>query len=103
MSVARGIFVGGGGVNRTLNNVSPEIRDQLRVLWTSQPYTSHPLAAHPRLGMEKTNQISAALTERENSEQGRSLFKRLGWKGVERAKDKQWDDVRKLKLEPLTN
>ena len=101
MAVARGMFVGGGGVKRTLSNVSPAIRNRLRILWTSQPYTSHPLAAHPRLDMNKTNRIAHALTEMENSEQGRSFLKELGWKGVEIAEDKQWDDVRELRLEPL--
>jgi len=44
-TVARGIYPAGGGVIRTLKNIRPEIRQQLRVLWTTQGYTPHAFAA----------------------------------------------------------
>jgi len=96
LSVARGIYPGGGGVIRTLNVVNPEIRGQLKVLWTSKPYTSHPLAAHPSLNSGKVELILNALVEMERSVEGQLLLKPLGWSGVEIAEDKQWDDVRGL-------
>lgn len=102
LSIARGIYVGGGGVERTLATVSPEIRDQLKVLWTSEPFTSHPLAAHPRLGKEKVDRIAEAMLAMENSETGLLLLKRLAWKGIEGANDERWDDVRGLGLELLS-
>jgi len=102
LSVARGIYSGGGGVKRTLATVSPEIRDQLKVLWTTEPFTSHPLAAHPRLGKEKVDLLTKAMLDMENSEKGRMLLKQLAWKGVEAADDKRWDDVRGLGLELLS-
>jgi len=102
MAVARGIYPAGGGVIRTLNIVSPEIRDQLKVLWTSRPYTSHPLAAHPRLNVDKIALVSDALVEMEASAEGRLLLKPLNWSGVERAEDRQWDDVRGLGIELLS-
>jgi len=74
MAVARGIYAGGGGVKRTLKTASPKIRDQLKVLWTSQPFTSHPLAAHPRLSKDKIDRISHTLAAMENSENGRRLL-----------------------------
>jgi len=102
ISVARGIYVGGGGVKRTLATVSPEIRDQLKVLWTTEPFTSHPLAAHPRLAEEKVNLLAKAMLNIENSEKGRALLKQLAWKGIESADDKRWDDVRGLGIELLS-
>ena len=102
LAVARGMYQAGGGVKRTLNSVSSEVRDQLKVLWTTQPYTSHPLAAHPRLSQSKIDKISHALVNMESSADGRSLLKRLRWEGVELAHDKQWDDVRGLELDLLT-
>lgn len=102
LAVARGIYPGGGGVIRTLNAASPEARDQLKVLWTSPPYTSHPLAAHPRLSDTQIEKILDALVELENTEEGRLWLKALGWTGVEGAVDQQWDDVRGLGLELLS-
>lgn len=102
LSVARGIYVGGGGVKRTLATVSPEIRDQLKVLWTTEPFTSHALAAHPSLDKKKVNLLANAMIDMENSEKGRLLLKQLAWKGVEQADDKRWDDVRGLGLELLS-
>ena len=102
LSVARGIYAGGGGVKRTLATVSPEIRDQLKVLWTTEPFTSHPLAAHPRLSKETVEIIATAMLNMENTDAGRSLLKQLAWKGVEMADDKRWDDVRSLGLELLS-
>jgi len=96
IAIARGIYPAGGGVIRTLNAAGPEIRNQLKVLWTSLPYTSHPLAAHPRLSADNIVKIKDVLAEMENSEEGRLLLKPLGWKGVTQAEDKQWDDVRGL-------
>jgi len=102
LSVARGMYVGGGGVKRTLETVDPEIRKQLRVLWTTEPFTSHPLAAHPRMDKEKIKLLANAMLNMENNEKGQVLLKRLAWKGVEGADDKRWDDVRGLGLELLS-
>lgn len=103
MSVASGTYVGGGGVKRTLAAVSPEIRDQLKVLWTSEPFTSHPMAAHPRLDQDRVDKIRNALLDMENTEKGQLLLKKLVWKGIEQADDKRWDDVRGLGLELLSD
>ncbi len=102
LSVARGIYVGGGGVKRTLETVSPEIRDQLKVVWTTDPFTSHPLAAHPRLSKETIDLLVKAMLNIENTERGRLLLKQLAWKGIEKADDKRWDDVRDLGLELIS-
>jgi len=101
LSVARGMYPGGGGVKRTLATVSPEIRDQLKVLWTTEPFTSHPLAAHPRLSKETVELIASAMRNMESSDKGQLLLTQLAWEGVEAADDKRWDDVRGLGLELL--
>lgn len=102
MAVARGIYVGGGGVKRTFAMVDPEIRDQLKILWTTEPYSSHPLAAHPRLDPLSIEKITESLVALEQSEHGQNLLKQLAWKGVEPADDQRWDDVRGLGLELLS-
>ncbi len=101
LSVARGLYPAGGGVMRTLNSIDEGIRDQLRILWTTEPYTSHALAAHPRVQSESVQKIQQALISLETTEEGQNYLKALSWKGVEAADDARWDDVRELGLDLL--
>jgi len=101
ISVARGLYPAGGGVMRTFNSVDSAIKDQLRVLWTTNPYTSHALAAHPRVADDAVAKIRDALVGLEQSEEGMGYLKALSWKGVEAAGDERWDDVRELGLDLL--
>lgn len=101
LSVARGLYPAGGGIIRTLNTVDPTIKDQLKVLWTTKPYTSHALAALPTVDPDILVKVQTALFEMENTEHGRALLKNLNWKGIEEASDERWDDVRGLGIELL--
>ena len=47
MNVAKGFFPAGGGVPRTFGLLDPQYRDNLRILWQSQPYTTHAIAYRP--------------------------------------------------------
>ncbi len=60
-TVAKGIYPAGGGVLRTFKNVAPEIRDQLRVLWTTNGYTPHAIAVHPRVKAADAQKIQQVL------------------------------------------
>ena len=101
LSVARGLYPAGGGIVRTFNSIDPTLRDELKILWTTQPYTSHALAAHPRLSSDVVAQIHDALIGLEHSEEGRGYLKALSWNGVESASDERWDDIRDLGLDLL--
>jgi len=100
-SVAKGIYPAGGGVIRTFNGLEPEIRKQLRILWTSDPYTPHALAAHPRVPADAVKAILAAMQQLDNTEQGQQLLKGINFKGIVTANDADWDDIRKLNLDLL--
>ena len=101
ISVARGLYPAGGGIVRTLNSIEQPIRDQLRILWTTNPFTSHALAAHPRVPAETVALIQSAMVGMEHNEEGKKLLKALSWKGVEKAQNSRWDDVRELGLDLL--
>ncbi len=101
ISVARGLYPAGGGIIRTLNSIDPGIRNELKVLWTTNPFTSHALAAHPRVAPDTVAQIQSAMVGLENSEAGIELLKALSWKGVEPAENSRWNDVRDLGLDLL--
>ena len=103
LAVAKGIYPAGGGVIRTFKNIAPEIRDQLRVLWTSRGFTPNAIAAHPDVSAEALSAVQSALVAMEKSDEGKALLKRLNIRGFERAENKDWDDVRSLQIDLPTS
>lgn len=101
MGIQRGFFVAGGGVLRTFNNTSPEVRDQLRILWTTPTYTSHAIAVHPRLAPEVVEKLKQAMMMMNDDPEGRELLKAINFKGIELAGNADWDDVRALNIKLL--
>ncbi|WCN12746.1 PhnD/SsuA/transferrin family substrate-binding protein [Marinomonas mediterranea] len=101
LNVSKGFFPAGGGVLRTFNNTSPKVREQLKVLWTTQPYTSHAIAAHPRVAKEKVQKILQAMLQMNDDPQGIALLKTLNFKGLEEATNDRWDDIRGLNIHLL--
>lgn len=101
LTVSRGIFPAGGGVVRTLNNTSDEVKNKLRVLWTTPGYTSHAIAIHPRMDQDIKLSIQSAMVNMSSSEEGQNLLKTINFKGIEAAEDQQWDDVKALNIKLL--
>ena len=101
LTVARGLYPAGGGVMRTLNNLDASTRSQLRVLFTTEGYTPHSFAAHPRVPAELVQRLSAAMQSMSEEPEGRELLAGLGLVGLEAAQDADWDDVRALDLDLL--
>ncbi len=102
-TVAKGIYPAGGGVIRTLNNVAPEIRNQLRVLWTSRGHTPHAIAVHPRVDGDTAQRLRRALVKIDQQADGAALLQAIKIQGFETARDGDWDDVRDLKLEEISH
>lgn len=100
-TVAKGLYVAGGGIQRTFNNVNPAVREQLRVLWTSEPFTPHAFAAHPRVDPAVITRIREVMINMENNPEGKELLTNINFKGIEAGEDKDWDDVRALGIDLL--
>ena len=98
-NIARGRYPAGGGVMRTFNNTSPEYRNKLRILWTSDGYTPHAFAAHPRVPQDIVDKLQKALLKMDQDPKGKALLKKIRFKGIEKGSDKEWDDVRALNIE----
>ena len=98
LGVSRGVFPAGGGVMRTFNNTDPEVRKNLKVLWTTKTYTPHAIAAHPRVEQTTVERIRAALLGMNDDPDGKALLKTINFKGMQSASNKDWDDVRGLGL-----
>ena len=64
----------GGGVNNTLDNEAPEVRQQLRVLYETSPYTPHPIATHPSVTSEVRERFLKAMVKLSQEKEGKKLL-----------------------------
>ena len=102
LNVQRGFFEAGGGIIRSLEASPTEVKNHLRILWESQPFTSHAIASHPRVPAEHKEQITAFLLSLKDNQNHEEVLFSLHMKGFERAKDSDWDDVRALNIDLLS-
>ena len=66
--------IAGGGVNNTLDNEAPEVRQQLRVLYETPAYTPHPVATHPSVPAAVRERFLKAMLKLTQDEEGRKLL-----------------------------
>jgi len=76
-SVASGTIAAGGGVNNTLMREPQALRNELRVLYESPGFRSHPLSAHPRVPSHLRVEISDVLYKLALNDEGRSLLNQI--------------------------
>lgn len=96
--VASGLFDAGGGIQRTLEAMEPEVSSQLRVLSRTPAYTPHALAMHPGVSAEVAERLRQAFIALDGDEAGRALLAPLNFKGLVAATDSEWDSIRALRL-----
>lgn len=97
--VAQGSFAAGAGIKRTLEAIDPAISRQLRILATTPSYVPHAFAAHPRVTPGTLDKIMAAMLTLDLDETGRNVLEPLSFKGIEAGVDKDWDEIRKLRID----
>jgi phosphonate transport system substrate-binding protein len=66
--------VAGGGVNNTLDNEVPEVRQQLRVLFETPAYTPHPIVTHPSVTAAVRDRFLKAMLKLTQDDEGRKLL-----------------------------
>jgi len=98
-NIANKRFIAGGGIERTLSNTNPAAKEQLEVIWTTKGYTPHAIAAHSNIDPIIVQKVQNAFLSLNNSEKGKNLLKNIKFKGIEKAADNDWDDIRSLNLE----
>lgn len=64
----------GGGVNNTLESEAPEVRSQLRVLYETQAYTSHPIITHAAVPNEVRQRFLNAMQTLQHDAEGQKLL-----------------------------
>jgi len=93
--VAAGLYPAGGGVLRTFNSIPEGLRAQLRIFYETEAYTPHAFAAHPGVAQTDIEKVAGYLA---GIDPASPLLKPLGMKGIDRATDENWNDVRALGL-----
>lgn len=82
LHVVNDLAAAGGGIQKTLQEQNPEVRDALRVLYTTQPVPSHPVAAHPRVRKEHRERVQRALLDMGAGPEGKELLSRIPMKKI---------------------
>ena len=98
-NIVAGRFVAGGGIMRTFNALPDYFREQLKIIWTSQGYTPHAIATHPRVNDDIRQKLLASFLAVSKSEKASELLIPLLMKGFTAAEDKDWNDVRSLNIQ----
>ena len=95
-SVVKGIFPAGGGESRTWGTCDPEVKNELRILWTSQAFPPFPFMFHPRVPREVVAKVLDAMKKMDSDPRGIVLLKAINLKGIERSTDADYDEMRKM-------
>ena len=102
-NVQSGIYPVGGGVLRTFRSTPKEIREGLRILWTTKEYTPHAFAYHPRLSGELVKRLQVAFSRIDQHAKRDEILEPLKFRGLMKAIDTDWNDVRALGLNELVH
>lgn len=77
LHVINGLAAAGGGVEKTLNEQEPAVREQLRILYTTRDMPSLPVAAHPRVPAQVRERIQQAFLDLGKTEAGRKMLEEI--------------------------
>lgn len=99
LNVVSGRAAAGGGVRRTLNAQTPELRAKLKVIYETPPVNPHPLAYHPRVPAEVVAKLRAAFLNLANNQHGRELLAAIPMAAPGPATDADYSPLKDLKLE----
>lgn len=77
MHVANGLLPAGGGVEKTLSEQDPAVRDLLRVLYVTRDMPSHPISAHPRVPKSVRLAVQQAILSLAATPEGQNLLDKV--------------------------
>ena len=99
LNVLLGRAAAGGGVQKTLQQQRPEVREALQVIHQTQKVTPHPIAVLPSVPEEVKNAVTAALIKYGQTDEGRSQLAKVPIKEIGRADLADYLPLIKLGLE----
>jgi len=75
--VALGYVAAGGTVNSAFNDQTPELREQMTVLYKTPDVASHPIVVHPRIPASVRKSVIASLMALMQDAEGRAMLKEI--------------------------
>jgi phosphonate transport system substrate-binding protein len=96
LTVAKGLYAAGGGITRVMAMQPAQVKDQLRVLWTSPAYPPHPFAAHPKVPAATVLSLQTALIAMNQEAAGLAVLKPLALNGFMVTHDAEYESLRSL-------
>ncbi|CUW41073.1 ABC-type phosphate/phosphonate transport system [Magnetospirillum sp. XM-1] len=99
LNVMMGQADAAGGIRATFDQQKPELRDGLAVIYETEQYTPHPLAAHPRVPAEMAEKVQQAMIALGTTPMGDALLDGIPIKTIGIARDSDYDALRNLGLE----
>jgi phosphonate transport system substrate-binding protein len=99
LNVAKELVSAGGGIQETFDLQPSAVRHQLRVLYKTETFASHPLAAHPRLPKTVREKIRTALQAMSREESGAALLAPVPFRALQRATHADYRPLERLHLD----
>ncbi|MDP2195953.1 MAG: phosphate/phosphite/phosphonate ABC transporter substrate-binding protein [Rhodocyclaceae bacterium] len=102
LNVVLGQAAAGGTQQKTLAEMPPAIREQLRVLYKTAEVTAHPVSAHPRVPPAVRQQVQDAFLRLGETPQGKALLATIPYKQVGVASRADYEPIRRMGLHRFT-
>lgn len=99
LNVAQGLAAAGGGVQKTLDEQKEAVKEQLRVIYTTTPVPSLPIAIHPRLPVAAREAIRDAFLALAATPDGAALLKEVPINRLTATAMKDYEPLRELGLQ----
>ncbi|WDG11435.1 phosphate/phosphite/phosphonate ABC transporter substrate-binding protein [Vibrio campbellii] len=96
LGVAKGLYQAGGGVSRTFHSLDESVRNQLKILYKTAPYTPHAIAVSHSVVTETREALQNSIETLNRDAKAQGSFHLLNIKGLQHAEDKDWNDVVQL-------
>ena len=97
-AIEKGLFPAGGGVQGTFEMAPQTVRNGLRILWRSKPFSPHAIALRPGLPKPLQENVLRAMLDMSKDPAGKRLLGAIGFSGFENAENRDWDDIRALDI-----
>lgn len=98
LSVVQGLAAAGGGVQKTFDEQKDPVRSQLRIVHTTRPSPSLPIAAHPRVPAQVREAVREALLAMAASPAGAALLKEVPMARPIATSGRDYEPLRELGL-----
>ncbi len=99
LNVVEGKTRAGGGVMRTFNELSDDIKSKLRIFYSTQKVPSHPIVVHPRLDKEMVELIKTIFLDMGKTESGQSILAKVPIKKIEVTNQSSYDLLEDMGME----